>query len=76
MRIWLAVSFLNLMVDLVVRVQITHQTWHVFLLGNVIANVKRHLKFCKISGDIAVKNGQGCSSLEQVSNNCHIMLCF
>ena len=55
MWIWLSVSFLNLLVDLVVRVQITHQTWHVFLSGNVI-DVKGHLKLCKISGDILVKN--------------------
>ena len=36
MWIWLSVSFLNLLVDLVVQVLIAHQTWHVFLSGNVI----------------------------------------
>ena len=45
-------------------------------IGECDRDVKGHLKFCKISDDIAVRNAQGCSSLEQVSNNCHIMLCF
>ena len=45
-------------------------------IGEYDRDVKGHLKFCKISGDFAERTSQGCSLLEQVSNNCHILLCY